>query len=102
MTERPPETIKSTEVGRMLGYTARHVRDLAAAGKIPSAFRIDDTSQWRFVRESVENWIEELKAVTRQRLSWNVGESHEDRASREEYERAIGLRGRCPTSSKSR
>ena len=91
----------------MLGYTARHVRGLATAGKIPGAFRIDDTSGWRFDRASVENWIEELKAQTQRRASWDVGESVvggslEPGTTREQYERVIGLRRGGPTSSRSR
>ena len=88
----------------MLGYTARRIRGLAMAGKIPGAFRIDDNSEWRFDRESIENWIEGLKAETQQRASWssNVSFSPERRTSNEAYERAIGLRRRHPTSSRSR
>ena len=72
----------------MLGYTARRVRAHAAAGKIPGAFRIDDTSQWRFDRARIEEWIEGLKAKTQQRASWSndVSFNPERRASKEAYE----------------
>ena len=87
----------------MLDYSARRIRGLAVAGKIPGAFRIGDTSAWRFDRESIEKWIEGLKVVTQQRASWSVGGSVslERRSTREEYEREIGLRQRRPTSSRS-
>ena len=39
-----------------LGYTQRGIRDLAAAGKIPSAYRLTDQSQWRFDLARVRAW----------------------------------------------
>ena len=96
MTYRAPESITSTEVGRLLGYTARRIRSHAVAGKIPGGFRVTDTSQWRFDRERVLAWIEGLKAETQQRAAWssdiNASPGNVRRTTREAFEREIGLR----------
>ncbi len=82
------------DVTKMLGYSARRIRSLAVAGNIPGAFRIGDTSGWRFDHERLLAWIEELKAETQQQASWsdggNVSLDLERGTTMKEYERAIG------------
>ena len=80
----------------MLGYTTRRIRALAVAGKIPGAFRIDEDAHWRFDRERVLAWIEDLKAETQQRAAWSASWSEslnlKRRKSKEAFEREIGFR----------
>ena len=92
-TTRLPQSIGTTEIAALQGYSQRHICALAASGKTPSAFRVTDTSEWRFDRERVLAWIGELKAQTQQRASWNGGESLEHGTTREEYERVMGYGG---------
>ena len=52
-----------------LGYTQRGIRDLAAAGKIPGAYRLSDTSQWRFDLARVRAWKRKREVKPRQSTS---------------------------------
>ncbi len=43
-------------IAEELGYTRRHICTLAAAGKIPSAYRLTDECEWRFDLARVRAW----------------------------------------------
>ena len=89
------ETINCAAAGIILGYTARHTRTLAAAGKIPGAFRLDEHSQWRFIEARIRAYRRHREALQCQ-ISIEEEESTGvayggERTSKEAYERAIGL-----------
>ena len=95
--------VGSATIARELGYSQRGIRTLAAAGKLPSAYRLTDTSEWRFELDRVRAWKrqreEEIKrsrsiAETKSRrpdISM-LGGSSGDRVARVIAERLKALR----------
>ena len=92
----PPKIVGTATVAPMLGMTQRTVRTLAVKGHIPSAFRVTDTSAWRFDEARVREWV-----IERQRAVQTSAEEYRrrwtslvspTRNSIQAYERAIGLR----------
>ena len=55
--------VGSAVVAAELGYTQRHISTLAASGKIPSAYRVTDTSEWRFNLSRVRAWRREREVL---------------------------------------
>ena len=91
----PPETINCAAAGIILGYTARRIRTLAAAGKIPGAYRLDEHSQWRFIEVRVRAYRRHREAIQCQ-ISIEEEEATGvafggERTSRGAFEREIGL-----------
>ena len=91
-----PKIVGSGAVAAMLGVSSRRVRDLAVQGRIPSAFRVTDTGQWRFDEARVGEWVSE-----RERAVQTSAEEYQrrwtslvspTRSNMEAYERTIGLR----------
>ena len=48
--------VGTATIARELGYSQRGIRALAAAGAIPGAYRLTDTSEWRFDLDRVRAW----------------------------------------------
>lgn len=57
--------VTSDVVAKYLGYTARRIRQLAAAGKIPaSSVTICGRPIWRFKLSLIDKWLEEHSNVS--------------------------------------
>jgi predicted DNA-binding transcriptional regulator AlpA len=56
-----PGRIRASEVARMLGISTRKVQEMAVAGKIPSAWKIDQL--WTFDPIKIRAWIAHQEAL---------------------------------------
>jgi predicted DNA-binding transcriptional regulator AlpA len=64
--ERPePERVRPADVARMSGVSTRKVQEMAAAGRLPGAARIDQL--WTFDPAKIRAWILEQEALVSRR-----------------------------------
>lgn len=70
----PKKFVGSGRIAAITGYTPRHVRTLAAAGKIPGATRLTDDSHWRFDEMRVRAWLRRREVQPRPPISMGAFE----------------------------
>ncbi len=51
------KTLTLHEVAQLLRMSERRLRDKAAAGKIPGAFRVEGLKKWLFPRKALEKFM---------------------------------------------
>ena len=51
------KTLTLHEVAQLLRMSERRLRDKAAAGKIPGAFRVEGLKKWLFPRRALEDFM---------------------------------------------
>jgi len=51
------KTLTLHEVAQLLRMSERRLRDKAAAGKIPGAFRVEGLKKWLFPRKALEDFM---------------------------------------------
>ena len=51
------KTLTLPEVAQLLRMSERRLRDKAAAGKIPGAFRVEGLKKWLFPRKALEDFM---------------------------------------------
>ena len=51
------KTLTLHEVAQLLRMSERRLRDKAAAGKIPGAFRVEWLKKWLFPRKALEDFM---------------------------------------------
>ncbi len=90
-------------IAEELGYTQRHVCTLAAAGKIPSAYRLTDESEWRFDLSRVRAWKRkrEIKPCPSTSVVASGGSSFSGAARRSGNRRARAIAERLSALSAS-
>lgn len=51
------KTLPLTEVAQLMCLTPRRLRDLAEAGRIPGAIKLEGVRKWIFSRKALEKYI---------------------------------------------